>query len=301
MKFQESEEQKQFKTSSLPHKELRVAIYEPESKLRYPIKFLQDMWFSLLSCRELAWQLLIRDVSAQYRQTFLGLLWAFVPPIVTAVGLTLLKNSNVLNLGKTSIPYPVYVMFSMSLWQVFTDALNGAMTSAKTARNMLFRIKVPGEAFVLAKIGQVLFNFGIQLILIIFLFMWFKVKVSWTAILAPVALIHLIMLGTAIGLFLGPISALYGDVYRMMGFLLRFGIFVTPVLYPVPKQGLWATIVTLNPVTPLLVTTRELVIGNDISFAVEFWIASLIAIIGVFLGWIFFHLALPFLVERASS
>jgi lipopolysaccharide transport system permease protein len=51
-----------------------VIIYTPESSLRHPVCLLRDMFHDLFSARELAMQLAIRDVRAQYRQAALGLL-----------------------------------------------------------------------------------------------------------------------------------------------------------------------------------------------------------------------------------
>lgn len=281
-------------------KDLPTIIYRPESRLRHPLQLFKEMWQELLNSRELAWQLLIRDISAQYRQSLLGILWAFIPPVVTAVGLTFLKEARILNIGQTNIPYPVYVLFSMTLWGTFTDALNGAMSCVRKAKGMLAKIRVPSEAFILANLGQIGVNFGIQVVLVALLFIWFHVEVSWTVILAPVALIHLVMFGTGVGLILGPLAALYSDVSRSVGFIIRFWIFVTPVLYPIPKQGLWATLVKLNPVTPLLVTVRELTTTGVVTQPVGFWVASLIALIVLLVGWIWYRLAMPFIVERAS-
>ncbi len=50
-------------------------IYEPSSQLRSPGKLFRSMGRDLLNSRELAWRLLVRDISSQYRQSFLGLVW----------------------------------------------------------------------------------------------------------------------------------------------------------------------------------------------------------------------------------
>jgi len=100
-----------------PHQQ--VTVYTPESRLRHPLDLFRDMGRSLLTSRELAWRLMVRDIKAQYRQTGLGLFWAFIPPIVTAAGLTIERDAQVINLGETDLPYPAYVMFSMTLWQTY--------------------------------------------------------------------------------------------------------------------------------------------------------------------------------------
>ena len=275
--------------------------YTPESRLRRPVQLFWEMWRDLLASRELAWRLLVRDISAQYRQSFLGIIWAFIPPIVTAAGLTLAANSKVINFGVTDLPYPAYVMFSMALWQTFVEALNGPIKAVTAAKSMLAKIKFPREALILSQVGQVFFNFAIKLILIVGLFLWFRMPVSWTVMLAPLALINLVMLGTFFGLLLAPIGALYHDFSRGLTLAPSLWLFLTPVVYPVPSGGAFGMLVNLNPVTPLLVTTRELATTGMLSNPAGFWLASLIAMGGLLLAWLIYHLAMPFVVERMSA
>ena len=95
------------------------------------------------------------------------------------------------------------------------------------------------------------FNFGIKSILIVGLFIWFRIAVGWSIILAPVALIHLILLGTWFGMLLAPLSILYQDVNKALTMITGFWLFITPVIYPVPQAGSFGTLVRLNPVTAL--------------------------------------------------
>jgi lipopolysaccharide transport system permease protein len=255
----------------------------------------------LLASRELAWRLMVRDISAQYRQSFLGLAWAFLPPIVMATGFTLANQANVINVGETDLPYPAYVMFSTALWQTFVEALNGPIQAVTVAKPMLARVNFPREALILAKLGEVFFNFAIKLILIAALFIWFRVSVSWTVILSPVALIHLVLLGTFFGIFLAPLAVLYQDVSKGITLITGFWLFLTPVVYPVPTQGTFGFLVKLNPVTPLLVTARELATTGVISDPYRFWLVSIMTLTGLLLTWVVFRLAMPYVVERVSS
>ncbi|GAX40196.1 ABC transporter permease protein [Tolypothrix sp. NIES-4075] len=281
--------------------QLSEVIYTPESLLKHPLKLFQQMWRDLLASRELARRLMMRDISAQYRQSFLGIIWAFLPPIFMATGFTLASNANVINVGKTDLPYPAYVMFSTALWQTFVEALNGPIQAVTVAKPMLARVNFPREALILAKIGEVFFNFAIKLILIVALFIWFRVSVSWTVILTPVALIHLVLLGTFIGILLAPFGVLYQDVSKALTLFTGFWLFLTPVVYPIPSAGTFGFLVNLNPVTPLLVTVRELATTGVVSDPWRFWIVSVITIVGLLLTWIGFRLAMPYVVERVSS
>ena len=276
-------------------------IYTSESRIRHPIQLFKEMGRDLLDSIELAWRLFIRDISAQYRQSLFGVMWAFLPPIITALGLLVAKNAGAVNIADTDIPYPAYVMFSMSLWQTFVEALNGPIVAVSSAKSMMAKINFPKESIILAKLGEVFFNFGIKLILIVGLFIWFQIPVTWGTLLAMVALIHLIVLATGIGLLLAPIGALYGDVNKAIQLILPPWLLLTPVIYPTPKQGLFATIVNLNPVTPLLVTTRDLATSGVVANPTGFWVVSGVAFAVLLLAWILYRLAIPFIVERMSS
>lgn len=280
---------------------MRKVVYTPDSVLRHPVLLLRQMWLDLLASRELAWRLLVRDLRAQYRQSVLGFLWAFIPPIVMAVGFTLASQAKLIQPGATSIPYPAYVMFSTSLWQTFVEAINGPVQAVTVAKPMLARVNFPREAIVLAKVGEVLFNFAIKLVLISGLFLYFHISVSWTLLIAPVALIHLILLGTLIGTLLSPLGMLYQDVSKGLTMVTGFWLFLTPVVYPVPASGTLGVLVKLNPVTPLLVTTRELATTGVLSDPIGFWVVSGLTFIGLLLTWIVFRLAMPYVIERVSS
>lgn len=276
-------------------------VYTTEGELRHPGRLLTEMWHDLLASRGLAWRLLVRDVSAQYRQSFLGFVWAFLPPIVMAVGFTLAGNAKVINIAATQLPYAAYVMLSMILWQTFVEALNGPVVAVANAKQMLARVNFPREAIVLAKLGEVFFNFGIKFILIVVIFFWYHIPVTWAALLAPFVLISLILLGTFIGLLLAPLGVLYQDVTQGLTVITAMWLFLTPIVYPVPQSGTFATIVKLNPVTSLLVTTRELATSGVVSDPYRFLIVSAVTVVGLFITWVVFRLAMPLAIERVSS
>lgn len=279
---------------------MREIVYTPESRIRSPRQLIAEMFGDLWLAKSLAWRLFWRDIQAQYRSSFLGTLWAILPAAMTTAGLAFASDTGVLNVGKTDIPYPAFVMLGTVLWQTFLEAFQGPEKAIKASRAVLSRVKFPHEAIILSQLGEVLFNLALKLGLLILLFVVFSVSVSWKVILAPFALLSLIFLGTGLGLFLVPINHLVQDVSRSMEVILLAWFFLTPVIYPVPAQPVLSWIVRLNPVTPLLVTARELVTTGQVSEPWAFAIVSGLSVGALFLGWLVFRLSIPFLVERIS-
>ena len=278
----------------------KEVVYTPESRVRQPIRLLREMIEDLYASRELSWRLLDRDIRAQYRRSFLGGLWAIIPPALTAAGLAFAQNVGFVNVGKTDIPYPAYVMLGTVLWQTFLESLNSPQIAINASRPLLAQVKFPHEAIILTQLGQILFNLFIKLFLLVALFLLFKVSISWTIVFAPISFIVLILLGLSIGLWLVPVINLVQDVSRSMEVITLAWFFLTPIAYPIPPSGLLSILVKLNPVTSLLVTAQELITTGALSQLPLFLIMTGITLVALVLGWIVYRLSIPFLIERIS-
>ena len=293
--------QKKMSNSAEKNKELPIVVYTPKSRLRSPTVMVREMWNDLLASRELAWRLIIRDISAQYRQSFLGIFWAFLPPIATGLIFVILNNRKVINISETDIPYPAFVMFGTVLWQVFADSLNAPLKVATASKAMLAKIKFPREALILCGIGKTSFNCSIKLLVLAAVFIVFKIPVTWGLPLSLAAVILLILLGTTFGLLLTPVGLLYTDIAQGLNVLIGLWFFLTPVVYPAPRNFPFSLLATLNPVSPILVGTRDLATQGILRNPVPFFVVTGVMFVVLFLAWVIYRLAIPILVERMSA
>ena len=256
-----------------------------------------DLW----SSRELAWRLLVRNISAQYRQSLLGFAWVVFPPVVTTLVWTFLNAQNILNVGETTIPYPAYVMVGTLLWQGFVEALNSPIKLIASSRSMLAKINFPREALILAGLGEVLFNFAIRLVLMLAVFLWFRIPVPPTVFLAPVGILALVSFGLMVGLLLTPLSVLYGDIGHGLAIITTLWFYVTPIVYPPPTTWPASLLVRINLVSPLLLTTREWLIGGTVSQPGSFVLITGITFGLMLVGWVLYRVAMPHLIGRMSA
>ena len=282
---------------------LPEVTYTHKSELNQPLRLIRSMLHDLLASRELTWRLTVRNLSAQYRQSMLGYVWAFLPPLVTALTFIFLNSQKIMNLApnESNIPYPVYVLMGTLLWQGFVDALNSPLKLLNQSKSMLAKINFPHEALILAGLGEALFNFVIRLILLVPIFLWFRVNLPSTAWLAPLGIFSLLALGLMIGLLLAPIGLLYQDVQRSITIIVSMWLLLTPVVYPPPTQWPASMLVTFNPVSPLLVTTREMLTTGTLTQLNGFLIISGITFLLIVFGWLLYRLAMPRLIERMGS
>jgi len=281
--------------------EPKVIVYTPDSALASPVKMLRAMFRDLVAGRELAWRLAVRDLSAQYRQAFLGFAWAIILPLANTLVWIFLSGSGVVKVGDTPIPYPLYVFSGTILWAIFMDAVNAPLQVTTAAKAMLAKINFPREAIIVSGIYKTLFNGGIKIVLLIGVLLFTGVHLGWSLLLFPLGILSLILVGTAMGLLVTPVGMLYTDVGRALPLLMQFLMYVTPVVFPMPKSGLAAMVFAVNPLTPLILTTRDWLTGMAPEYLGYFLMVNLAMLCLLLAFWIAYRLAMPILIERMSA
>jgi lipopolysaccharide transport system permease protein len=276
-------------------------VYTPDPQLRTPGRLVREMIRDLSASRELAWRLCARNISTQYRQTALGYFWAIGPPLMTSVLFILLNSANLLRPGDTGVPYPVFVIVGTVAFGLFLDALNMPLNVIGAARGMLPKINFPHEALVLAGLGQILVNFAVKATLVVAVLVTFRVPVQPTAVLTVVPLTGLLVMGVAVGILLVPIGALFQDVVHALGVVASSLVFLTPAAYTPPRAGVLGAITAWNPLTPMIMTARDLLVrGSSPQMSTTFILVA-VSIAALLLSWVVLRLAMPILIERMGS
>jgi lipopolysaccharide transport system permease protein len=190
------------------------------------------------------------------------------------------------------------------MWQMFQAALRGPMMAMNLNKGILTKVRFPREAIILADVMKLGVEIVVYLLLIIAAFFFYDIPFGRTVLLFPFAYLMLVLLGTTIGLFLAPIGLLYRDIGAMLPYLLMGGLVITPVIFPMPSAentGLFATVVRMNPVTPVLVTARELATSQPLTMLPQFFVMAGLTVVGLVLAMALLRAATPQIVERWSS
>lgn len=280
---------------------MKTITYTPESPLRHPLHLVVQMWQDVWNSRMLVKRLVVRDISAQYRQTLLGYLWAVLPPLMTSLVWIFLNYSQVVVVRATDVPYPVFAFAGTTFWQLFMDALNAPLNQINANRSLISKVNFPKEALVLSGMAQVMFSFVIKLVVLFGILLIFRIDVTWTVVLLVFPILGLLLLGTTIGIFLVPVGFLYKDIQNGLVILLGLLMYITPVVYPPPDSGLLAALMRLNPLTPLFTTARDLLYNGLPSLSNEFFIVVGVTALLALVCWVLYRLALPIIAERMDA
>jgi lipopolysaccharide transport system permease protein len=278
-----------------------ISIYTPASQLVDPSRLLRGMLRDVMSSRELAWRLLVRNISSRYRHTLFGYVWAFLPPIMSTGVFVFLQKAGYFTVGQTQVPYAVFVLAGLILWQAFADAVHAPLRLVQQSHSILTKVNFPRESLILAGVGEVLFASLIRLVLLALALLWFGIGLPLTAIWFPFGMLALIGMGIALGLLITPVAILYHDVGQALPFVLYLWMFLTPVIYPAPASSPGSLLILLNPVSPVLDTTRDWLVSGSPHYLSGFFAVCGLTVLALLAGWLLYRLALPILIERMSA
>jgi lipopolysaccharide transport system permease protein len=276
-----------------------VRTHEPP--LARPREFLRTVWHDLRRSGPLAVEMARRDIRGQYRQTLIGPASVVLTPCaMTAVALGF-QQAGILKVDSAAVPYGLFVLVGALLWTTFMDALMAPIYGLLAEQRLLARTNAAPESIVLGKVGQVFFNAGVKVLLLIAALVWHRFAVPPAAIFAIAGVLGLIVIGTAVGLALAPINLLYRDVSRLLSVVTTFWFVFSPVYFPPPASGIVGAIMRLNPVTPALADTRSLLLTGRAVWPAQTAVISLAACVLLAFCWVCVRIVLRVAVEQVNE
>lgn len=268
-------------------------VHSADAELRHPIPFLAEAFFDLRHAPRVAWRLFVRNMQARYRRAWLSYIWLLLPSIGTTLVWTFVQSRRIIVIEPTGMPYPVFAFAGTVLWQTFIDALSAPLQQLNAGRQMITRSRVPHEALILAGLYEVGVNTLARLVVLAGVMAAYGVSAAVWSLAALVGVAAIALFGTTLGILAAPLGLLYDDVQRAILMITGFWFFLTPVVYPVPA----GTIMRLNPLAPLIDTTRLWITGQAAGggpLMVMFLLT--LAVLGP--AWLFQRLARPHVVAR---
>jgi lipopolysaccharide transport system permease protein len=248
---------------------------------------------------ELLKQMVYINLTSQFKKTFLGNSWIIVDPIISILIWLLLHTAGVFSPGETDIPYPAYVLLSMSIWTFFIGFFNGIGTSVSESGRMLIEVSFPMEIKVLEKVIINCINFMIPVLINIIVLIFLGVEFSATSLLFIPALIPLMLLGIALGMFFSLIEVVFNDIFLFFKKGITLLMYVTPIIYSDNVNSvLLQKIIKYNPLNYLITIPRNLLIGSEITTYKFYLISSVFAIIVFILVFQFYFISVKKIIEK---
>ena len=228
------------------------------------------------------------NIKTTVATTRLGWLWWFIDPLVMmAIYYFIIRV--VFDRGGEN--YHLFVLTGIVLWQFFSRALNVA-TSSLTKNSMLIKQTGVSLSTIIAIPPLVQMFFGFIGVLIILIWNFQVIGSHSVAILLILALTGTLAFG--FGLLLAILVVFFKDTGKLVGYTLRAGFFLSPVLYPISRiidsdsvPEFIKSIYHLNPMAWIINASRTILLDGEMfnwqSFFIVFAFALFLVEIGLLL------------------
>jgi lipopolysaccharide transport system permease protein len=212
--------------------------------------------------RELLGFLIWRSLKVRYKQTTLGVAWAFLQPLLTMVVFSVFFG-RLAKVPSDGVPYPVFAYCALLPWQLFSLAITECGNSLVANQHLITKVYFPRLIIPVAGVLAGTVDFAIAFVLLLAMQVYYGIFPHIGILLLPVFVLFAIVTALAFGIWLSALNVKYRDVRHLMPFLTQFWMFATPVAYPsslVPAR--WRAFIGLNPMAGVVEGFRWALLGT---------------------------------------
>lgn len=245
----------------------------------------RQYWLDLWRYRELLFMLAWRDVAVRYKQTAIGVAWAFIRPFMTLVVFTIVFGQLAKLPTGGDIPYAVVVIGGLLPWMLFSTVLSDASFSVVGNAPLITKVYFPRLIIPLSTVAVALADFAVSLAILAGVLMWYGIVPGWQILLLPVFVLLVLLASFGPGLWAAGLVVKYRDFRFVIPFLLQFGLYASPVGFAstvVPER--WRILYNLNPMVGIIDGFRWSIVGGESPIYLPGFIVSLV-VVALMLWW----------------
>lgn len=245
--------------------------------------------------RELLDLLVKRELKSRYKDSALGFVWSLIRPL-TQLLVYYIAIGKFLNAEQTTPDYAIYIYTGLTAWVLFSEIVASGTGSIVANGGLVKKIYLPREVFPLSVIGSALFNFAIQLMILLVATLIAGAPpplVGWGYVVLGTAV--LLVYATAIAFLLSAINVYLRDVAYLVEVGLMVGFWLSPIVYRwsfvqnALSSELLNQIYLANPVTLVVLCFQRgiWVAGADIPQPSDLGLRAVIAfLVGLPILWL---------------
>jgi lipopolysaccharide transport system permease protein len=221
---------------------------------------MRDNFKELWEYRELLFLFIKRDITARYRQTFIGMLWAIIQPLFLMFIFTLIF-SRFLNISSSGAPYPVFSYVALLPWTFFSRVFNNSSSSLLGKRALITKVWFPREILPVSEVFSSFFDFIIASLVFLVMLLFYQIPFTWNLLYILLLLPLQIVFAIGMSLLLSIGTVIFRDLKFALPLLVQLWMYGTPIIYSLKGiQGMWRNIFYLNPLTGIIEGYREVII-----------------------------------------
>ncbi|NGX39160.1 MAG: Teichoic acid translocation permease protein TagG [Chlamydiae bacterium] len=239
--------------------------------------WLQVDFAELFDFRWVFWMLIVRDIKLRYKQTFLGVAWVVLQPLLTALLFTVVFG-RMIKVPSDGLPYALFAFCGLVPWLLFSQSLQRASNSLVGDMRLITKVYFPRIYIPLSATFGVVIDFLIALALLFLLMGFYGQPISPHIFFLPVATLVLFAFSSGINLLFSSFNVYYRDFKHMVPFLVQLWMYASPLVYSgtmIPER--FRLLYSLNPVAGIIDAFRWSILGTTAFPYFSFSVATIAA------------------------
>jgi lipopolysaccharide transport system permease protein len=180
--------------------------------------------------RELGFFLAQRTVKLRYRQTFFGVAWAVLQPLV-ALAIFSVVFGRYAKLPSDGMSYSVFVYPALCVWTYVSTSITGAALELVGHQELVTKVYFPRMLAPMSALVPGLLDLAVSLVLAGVLIAISGVSPGPALLLLPVWIAAAVLTALGVGLGLAALNVRFRDVRHTLPFLLQTLFFLSPIVY----------------------------------------------------------------------
>lgn len=231
----------------------------------------------ILQYRQLLFRLVSREIRARYKNSGLGIVWSLMRPLAQLL-IYVVAIGQFLGASRSIPDFPIFVFSGLTIWGLYAEIVGSGTGAILSNAGLVKKVYLPREIFPLAAVGGALFNFAVQfIVLIAATVIIHRPDFSPNLFLAPLAILLIIVFGTALALVLSAVNVYLRDVEHLIDIVLLVLFWASPIVYSVTfvhkvLQGSWIEQIYLsNPMTLAVLGLQKAVWAAGAHDPAQYW------------------------------
>lgn len=227
------------------------------------VAFLKD----LLRARRLIFELAKKDLQTRYLGSYLGIIWAFVQPLVTILIFWFVFQIGFKSAPVNDFPFILWLICGMVPWFFFSEALQGATNSVLDNNYLVKKIVFRVSSLPIIRILSSLFIHLFFILVVFGMFLLYGYKPSIYNIQVIYYLFATVILLLGLSWITSSLVVFLRDLGQIIAIVIQFGFWLTPICWSfkiMPEK--YQFFVRLNPAYYIIEGYRDSFINH-----VWFW------------------------------
>ncbi len=246
-----------------------------------------NVFKNLYNYRELLKTNVKKEIRGKYKNSFLGVLWSFLNPLLQIAVYALVFP---LILRNTQENYVIFLCCGLIPWTFFATAITRSASTMIENGNILKKVYFPREILPISVVTSEAVNFLISTIIILAFVLGSGMGISKYIIFYPIIFLAQYLLLLAISFIVSSICVYIRDLQHFIGIFLQLLFYGTPIVYAadtIPEAFAW--ILKINPMTYIINGYRDVFYNQTMPDIKSILILMLVLIIAIIIGYLIFN------------